>query len=586
MIVPMSRVTVLAIDRDRDRALEGLRDLGVVHLEAVRPIESEDVEAARKEVEYIRTALDLLPRTARGAPSGQPAAEIVRDVWRILHRRKEIADELDALRHEHERIRPLGRFDPAAIRELAARGVHIRLYQIGANDTVEVPEGGVAVEIGREGAAVYIAVIARGEPPAISAREVRLPEQSLDEIERRIRDLEAEDAGLLAHLEQHAADRPAVEAHAAEAEDRRRLVEARAGMGAVGHSIVYLRGFCPAERLNDLRAAAARHGWGLVIEEPSRDDRVPTLLRLPRWARPIEPLMRFIGILPGYHETDISGAFLIFFGLFFAMLVGDAGYGLLFLGAALGARARRPAPPRPLLHLLFAMSGATIVWGALTGTWFGTQPAGVPRVAWLADGENVKRLCFGIALVHLSLAHVWNIIRLGRSAQSLAQLGWLGITWTMFFFANTMVLGAPFPRAMMPVFAVSLALVVLFMTPVRQLKSEWFNHVMLPLNVVSNFVDVVSYIRLYAVGTASYAVADNLNRMLTPMLGSWRTVLIGALFLVLAHALNIALALMGVMVHGVRLNTLEFSGHIGLQWTGLPYRPFCRVRDEAEAQDT
>ncbi|MCX7819885.1 MAG: hypothetical protein N2652_11880 [Kiritimatiellae bacterium] len=582
----MSKVTVLAIERDRENALEHLRELGLLHLEAVRTIESEDVETARKEVEYVRAALELLPRVARSAPTGRPAGEVVRDVWHILHRRKEIADELDALRHEQERIRPLGRFDPAAVRQLAARGVHLRLYQLAAKDRPEVPPEVVAVEVGREGPAVYWALIRRSEPPQLDAREVRLPEMSLDQIEQRIADLEREDRELAGRLEQYAAERPAVEALANEAEDRRRLAEARAAMGSAGASIVYLRGYCPVERLDRLRASAARHGWGLVVEEPSADDRVPTLLRLPSWAKPIEPLMRFIGILPGYQETDISGAFLIFFGLFFAMLVGDAGYGLLFLGATLWARARRPAMPRQLVRLLLAMSGATVVWGALTGTWFGAQPATLPRVDWLADGENVKRLCFGIALVHLSLAHLWNMVRLGRSAQSLAQLGWLGITWTMFFFANTMVLGAPFPRAMLSVFAVSLALVVLFMTPLRQLKNEWFNHVMLPLNVVSNFVDVVSYIRLYAVGTASFAVADNLNRMLAPMLGSWRTALLGVLFLVLAHALNIALALMGVMVHGVRLNTLEFSGHIGLQWTGLPYRPFCRVRDEAADPET
>ncbi len=81
------------------------------------------------------------------------------------------------------------------------------------------------------------------------------------------------------------------------------------------------------------------------------------------------------------------------------------------------------------------------------------------------------------------------------------------MTWTMFFAARTMVLGYPFPPAMTFVLAASLALVVLFMTPVRRLKAEWFNHVMLPLNVVSNFVDVVSYVRLFAVGTASFAVA-------------------------------------------------------------------------------
>ena len=151
----------------------------------------------------------------------------------------------------------------------------------------------------------------------------------------------------------------------------------------------------------------------------------------------------------------------------------------------------------------------------------------------------------------------------------------------MYFLANDMVLGQAAPSFIWPLFIVSVALIVLFMTPVRQLKTEWFNHVMLPLNLVSNFVDVVSYIRLYAVGTASAAVAASFNGMLAPMLGSWNTGLLAAVMLFLAHALNIVLSLMGVMVHGVRLNTLEFSGHVGLQWTGRPYDPFRKLEHPA-----
>lgn len=580
MIVPMAKVTVLALARDRDAALERLRDIGALHLEAVRPAESEDVEAARREFEYARHALEVLPRQPAGAPSGQPAAEVVRDIWSVLHRRAEIADEREALLRERDRIAPFGSFDPAAIRALADRGVILRLYRAAAADVVPTPPGAVRVDLARTKTAVYFAVVSLGEAPAVAAGEVRLPELSLVELDRRLAELEQERAELDARLARHAADRAAVEELADAAADRLRLAEARAGMGAAGHEIVYVTGFCPTDRVDRLRAAARDGGWGLVVSDPAPGDRPPTLLRLPGWVRPIEPLMRFIGILPGYEEVDISGMFLVFFSLFFAMLVGDAGYGLLFLGAALAARRRWP---RPLVRLMTSMSAATLLWGVLTGTWFGVQPAWLWRVPWLADPENVKRLCFMIAVTHLSLAHLWNILRTGWRPAALAQAGWLGVTWTMFFFANAMVLGAPFPRSMLPVFAVSVALIVVFMTPLRQLKTEWFNHVMLPLNIVGNFVDVVSYIRLYAVGTASFAVADSLNQMLAPMLGSWRTALIGAVFLLLAHALNIALALMGVMVHGVRLNTLEFSGHMGLQWTGLPYRPFRRVRDEREA---
>jgi V/A-type H+-transporting ATPase subunit I len=128
------------------------------------------------------------------------------------------------------------------------------------------------------------------------------------------------------------------------------------------------------------------------------------------------------------------------------------------------------------------------------------------------------------------------------------------------------------------VFGAGVVLIVLFMTPRRNLRDEWFNHVMLPLNLVGSFVDVISYIRLYAVGTASFAIASTFNIMLAPMFDGWLSGLLAALLLFVAHTVNIVLSVMGVMVHGIRLNTLEFASHLGLQWSGFPYRPWQRMR--------
>lgn len=580
MIVPMKKVTVLCLEADRDAALEQLRELGVVHLTPVRPVGSDDVEDRRKEWDYIRRALEVLPAKAAAPASGRPPMDVVRDVWSLIHERKELDDERESLEHEAQRIAPFGDFDPAQVRALAARDIRVRLFQGSPKEPPAAPEGAVFVELGRTKETLYFALVHRGDAPVPGAQEVRLPERSLSEVRKRLDAIAARRAAIEASLAVFAGDRAAVGTLETEAEERLRLAEARSGMGDAASSIVYLRGFCPADGVEGIRRRAAASGWGLIDEDPAEDDAVPTLIRSPRWVRPIEPLMKFIGILPGYRELDIGAMFLVFFGLFFAMLVGDAGYGALFLGASLWARRRNPAAPRILFRLIDTMSVATIVWGVITGVFFGIHPKAWPlTVTWLEDAEHVKRLCFIIAVVHLSLAHLWNIARMGRSLQSLAQLGWLGTTWTMFFFANKMVLGDAFPPVMGWVFVASVVLIVLFMTPLRQLKAEWFNHAMLPLNLVSNFVDVVSYIRLFAVGTASFAVADSFNTMLAPMFGSWLTGLFAAVFLFLAHALNIVLSLMGVMVHGVRLNTLEFSGHIGLQWTGIPYQPFRRIRD-------
>ena len=116
------------------------------------------------------------------------------------------------------------------------------------------------------------------------------------------------------------------------------------------------------------------------------------------------------------------------------------------------------------------------------------------------------------------------------------------------------------------------------MTSPKDMKKEWIQHAMFPLSVVNCFVDIVSYIRLFAVGMASLAVAQSFNGMAADIgLDKLWTVPLFALILLLGHGLNIILCALGILVHGVRLNTLEFSLHKNIEWKGIPYRPFAGV---------
>ena len=101
-------------------------------------------------------------------------------------------------------------------------------------------------------------------------------------------------------------------------------------MGAA-EAIAYVQGFMPATDVERVRDAAARHGWGLLVEDPGPEDDVPVKLRQPAWVKPIQAVFDGINILPGYAEADVSAVFILFFSLFFAMIVGDAGYGSVFL---------------------------------------------------------------------------------------------------------------------------------------------------------------------------------------------------------------------------------------------------------------
>lgn len=591
MIVPMKHVTLLCLLPEQEATLRALRELGVLHVTPVVTPDSEDLDRIQERLTESREALAALESVAGkergGADAGSPgpAEGVVTRVKSLLQLRKEASARAEALEREAEVQRPFGQTDPESLRRLAEQGVLVKVCQLPSGPELPVVEGAVLRVLREEKGARYVAVVSRAEVEC-PGREIPWPERSLAAVRAELEQARSEADRAADGLRSLAVEAGPVRRYIGDLEAREQFLQARDGMG-LWERITYLQGYCPEETVPVLRESAGRHGWGLLVRDPAPDERVPTLLRSPRWVRPIKVVFDILGILPGYREIDISSCFLLFFALFFAMLVGDAGYGAIFLGVTWLARRKLPKASAQPFALMTVMSGATILWGVLTGTYFGM--AHPPefllrlRVNWLADEENLKQFCFVIGTVHLMIAHAWNGLQNRRSLQALAQLGWVGTTVCMYYFSMFMVLGTALPAFVTPLMAVSVVLIVLFMTPVKAMKDEWFNHVMLPLSLVSNFMDVISYVRLYAVGMASLALAMAFNEMAGGFGPGWgRVGAVAVLFL--GHALNLVLSVMGVMVHGVRLNALEFSSHIGLTWTGVAFRPFAGAEGRPAAE--
>lgn len=585
MIVKMKKLTLLCTRSSQEKTLSVLRDLGVVHLQHIQPPEGADLEEARNLSVHLQRVLEVLPKHPHVKPSGKAPQETVQVVWDLIHRKQALNGQIEALEMEIVHYEPFGSFSPATVRELASKGIRVKLYKAPAKEVLIIPDGVSMIELSRTRNTVCFALIGR-DGITVDAEEVMLPTQSLDDMRQQLEMLRAELEQTEAEFHSYAGDRFAVAGLVKEAMESVNYLEARTGMGSA-EAIVYLRGFFPGEKQSSVRCAAATNGWAVLIEDIDSGEEAPTLLRNPKWVSPIQAVFKMIGVIPGYHEVDISALFLVFFSVFFAMLVGDAGYGALFVLLTVFGKLKFRKAPQEVFNLLLITGVCTIVWGVLTGSYFGLSDIPAPlkqlRLGWLTGAEadkNIMLLCFMLGTVHLTIAHAWNAFRIINTWQVLAQIGWIGSTWTMFFTARSLVLGAPFPPVMQWVLAVSIVLIVLFMNPVQKVKSEWFNYVILPLNIVSNFVDVVSYVRLFAVGSASFALASAFNRMAMDIgFNSFLSGLGAAMILFFAHLLNILLSAMGVMVHGIRLNTLEFSGHIGVQWAGRKYNPFRKISE-------
>ena len=613
MITPMKKATLLCLAADREKAVAALRDLGIVHVVtggspksgAQSPESSADALAERDRALRVQRLLAEVDCDPKAAPSPQPPTpnpqSLVSRALALDASREAAEKRLAELRAEEAAQAPLGDFDPGQARALVAKGIPLSLYRVPVKET-DTPASWTF--LGGSATHRYYASLEHPQPPAaaapsrgpdsqtyaplegggaerrgvFAAEPVPLPARSLSAVRA---DIAAAKESLAAARRDLAALAPQADSLPAYLDELSRTVEFRkVGESLADHgAVVSLDGFLPAARVSELRAAARVAGWALWIREPDPGEKVPVSLSLPRWLRPISVLFEGLGILPGYREVDVSAVFLVFFSFFFAMIVGDAGYGALLLLAVLGLRMKfRKASAKPFwLFGVFAV--ATIVWGALTGSWFAIAPEHLPAalrgLPWLKVDDNVMWLCFLVGALHLTIANLWNAAVLWPSKKAFAQVGWALMNWTMFFAAAQLVTGRPFPSFALALGGVGFLLIVLFMLDKEEIKTEWINYPMLVLNLVSALVDVMSYIRLFAVGMASAKIALNFNQMATSFdLPLWLKPLPVLLILLFGHGLNLVLGALSVLVHAVRLNTLEFSNHIGLTWAGEPYRHF------------
>lgn len=602
MIVPMRVVTIVAARSDQATALAALQEAGVVHVAEETLADSDALSMARARHDRAQHALVVLARVAgdgeaaagaRGAAdggAGEPKRagarrrpeELVAEVERLAERLADLERTRTELEAERQRLEPFGYFDPASLRRLRAQGLALRLARVPLRRWPEPVAGAAWVDLGQDHGRQSLALVGPAEIVAGAEvpDEVAVPDEPPERLAHEIAGVEAEASHTRERLARLTRSRKLLEAWRLRLADEVRFEEARAAMETIG-AVVVMRGFVPVDETPRVARLAAERQWGLWVSEVEDPAAAPTLIRNPRWVRPIEPLFSFLGVVPGYGQVDISASFLVFFGLFFAIIVGDAGYGLLFLVLSEVARRRWPEAPGRVITLLRVLSLATIAWGLATGNFFGMAalPSALAalRLEWLTEERNVMTLAFTIGVTHLTLAHAWNVVRFHNSTRALVEVGWIATTWTMYFLARQLVLGDPFPPLAWVSLGVGVALIATFITPWRLLRREWFTHAMLPLNLVSNFVDVVSYVRLFAVGAASFAVAESFNALAGSIsLGGVLGAVLSAVVLLFGHTLNVLLAVMGVLVHGVRLNTLEFASHLSLSWTGHAYRPFAR----------
>ena len=558
MIVKMKHLDLICSSADRDATLKELRELGVVHLD-LSAAQGAAVNAAKGEGADAEKAVRLIlkARGKRPLDDFDIRERSVEFVLSIEADRLKLVEEKDRLEREIRVYEPYGDFDPKLAEKLLA----------------ELEGRGLKDECDK-----------LGLPAKLPEMRLAKMKEKLGRVLNRIRIDDDKLAG---------ADEKAILKQYPALRDRIAFESAREIMGEQG-ALAFVSGWIPETKISDLRSQISKSGWAVLLRDPAEGEVPPTLIEPPKLFRPVTALFSGLGIAPAYEESDVSIPFFCYFALFFAMLVGDGGYGALILVMSLYGW-RKTAGNRTLvakswLTLLSVFSVGTIVWGLLSNTWFG---AGLPfakywpTVRWLAGADapegheydNMMLLCFTIGASHLILARLWNAISTINDRRCLSQFGWAGIVLFMYIVTNSIIGIFPgIPTWSYVVFGVSFVAVFV--------QAKGIEKGMLFLNTMSVLGDVISYVRLFAVGLASVKVAANFNDMALSIFGCtdivWLKPLLAVpmiIVLLIGHGLNFAMAGLSILVHAVRLNTLEFSNHKGITWSGYAFKPFRKTKE-------
>lgn len=588
MIVPMKKAVLIVQSKDADYAIGKLRLLGTVHVSHQQTPKGIGLNQIQEDINLVNTVIEILSPDKNFLKELLPEKKGELSDWKFtakhiidLNKRQDQLNEYAiVLKNRISYWEGWGDFDPERIEQLAVKGVHIRFYQIQVKELKSFPAEVIVKIISTKGPVANCLVISR-DLPQFEFKALPLPKEGLSKMRQKLEQDNRVFQTIKQELKNHFCFVEDFIAIKKSLLNQLQFQEALRGMGQAG-SLLYLAGFIPHDRAEAVLKMAKEEKFGLVLTEPSEEDAVPTLIRNPKWVSLINPVFSLMEVIPGYRELDVSPVFLLFLALFFGMIIGDAGYGAVYFTLTFFAQLKfgSKIKDKTVFFLFYLFSFCAIIWGLLTGTVFGQQwylAAGFKALLpALNDAKFFMAFCFFLGAVQLSLGHGWQALAKLPSIAALADIGFIFLLWVGFLLAKMFILGDPFPSIGKGLAWAGIILIILFVSPQRNIfKGIGTGLGTLALGIIGNFGDVVSYIRLFAVGLAGVAVADSVNMLAA---GAGGNIIARALILFVGHSINITLGPMSVLVHGIRLNVLEFSLlHGNVTWCGLSYKPLKEI---------
>lgn len=611
MIVNMYRYSFMVFHDDYAAFLSMLRDEGVLHIKQreqepslqMQELMRQKAETARV-IALLESRADKVDNTLTDDLSDD-GEELIESIKATQSRMEYLDVQTDACRRDLEAYREWGSdtLSADAVSRLVSAGIDVKLFKCPKSNFNDTWSEEHAVEVVSEhnGIIYFVAFgFADVALPALNVEEVILPERTCDELHNDMQKYESETAELQRAVAVQATYGPArLRTYEAQLADALQYLMAHCNTDEVADGKVkILEGYVPEDVAEALDRRLDAESVVYIKEATTAEEQPPIKLRNGWFSKLFEPITEMFS-LPNYSELDPTPLFAPFFMLFFGLCLGDAGYGLLVFLAAFIAKKKVGEKMKGYCNLGMVLGAATVVVSLMTGMVFGfdlSDPAiGLPesiRTLFIADRNfmiagysPMMVIAIILGLVQILFGMCVNAAKITKQSgrkYAISTISWVIVLPVMAITWGLPAVGVEYPQfvgyALYAIIALCVVGIMFFNSPDSGIIGNVGSGLWATYNMATGLLgDTLSYIRLFALGLTGGILGGVFNTMAMQAgdgLPWYAKFIVMLLILLVGHAINIALCLIGAFVHPMRLTFVEFYKNAGFEGGGREYKPF------------
>ncbi len=603
MIAKMVKYNFVLLAAQSDDFVDKLREIGLVDITTTgwEPSEKDrqlilDIEASNKVVEFLRNwCKDEAHASLKGEPyaSGREAftAYVAASQEAASHRA-----EIARLEKMADELRPWGAFDVAQAEALAAQGIVLRYFSAPSstfdNELAEWSKQYTLAEISRNSSMVWFVAVAKpADEIVIDAQEIKAPQMDIREVEQRIADEKQQLASLDAEFARAAASLDLLVGYVATLKEQLQNVKVRTtAEEAADGMLVVMEGWAEKDSSGQVDTLLEQYPNVVYLKaDPTPEDNTPVKLKNGWYARIFE-MVGDMYARPKYGTIDLTPFFAPFYMLFFGICLNDAGYGLILLaiGAAMLWKFREKGMMRRAAWFATMCAIATILFGGYGGSFFGLSLGTYfPQIPFFDFQGKFFSIALAIGVVQIMfglMINVWGQTRAFGFTSSFGTLGWLIV-----LLAGSIAIGLPmfgmeisWFTTSSPAFYAAVgvgAVLMLLLNNIRRNPLVNFGSGLWDLynNITGLLSDVLSYIRLFAIGLSGGVLALVFNSLAEGFVPEGANIVVRILvmlpILLIGHGINLFMSTISSFVHPMRLTFVEFYKNAGFEMAARNFEP-------------